>query len=111
MKKQLGKIQEVTFGIGGYQDGMLGIHFTLGDGSWGVQDYKCSWDSNRIKHSEYTKWTENDRSDAYVEIMRYVSDLLHQAKVTDITQLQGIPIEAEFEGRVLKSWRILTEVL
>ena len=36
MEKKLGKIEEVCFGIGGYQGEMLGFHVTLGNGSWGV---------------------------------------------------------------------------
>ncbi len=45
------------------------------------------------------------------EIVRYISDLLDKAKVSDIYQLKGIPVEAEFEKNSLKNWRILTEVL
>ena len=35
MEKRLGKIESVSFGLGGYQGAMLGLHVTLGDGSWG----------------------------------------------------------------------------
>ena len=38
MEKRLGKIEEVHFGLGGYQGAMLGLHVTLGDGGWGVGD-------------------------------------------------------------------------
>lgn len=61
--------------------------------------------------NEGSKWTEQDRSKQYDEIVRYISDLLDKAKVSDIYQLKGIPVEAEFEKNSLKNWRILTEVL
>ena len=36
MEKRLGKIESVSFGLGGYQGAMLGIHVTLGASGWGV---------------------------------------------------------------------------
>lgn len=38
MEKKLGKIQDVKFGIGGYQDAMIGLFITLGNNGWGVGD-------------------------------------------------------------------------
>jgi len=111
MEKKLGKIESVRFGIGGYQDCQLGVHFTLGDGSWGVGDSRSVWDPERIKCSEYSKWTEEDRNKSMNEIMRYVSSLLNDAKVSNVDQLKGIPVEVTFDGNLLKEWRILTEVL
>lgn len=111
MRTELGKIKSIHFGIGGYQDVQLGLIFILEGQGWGVKDSKGFWDPNLIKCSEYTKWTEQDRDKHFAEIMRYISDLLHQAKVNDITKLQNIPIEATFDGNCLVSWRVLTEVL
>lgn len=113
MEKLLGKIESVSFGIGGYQDAMLGIHITLSGSGWGVCTEKTAWDSTLIKCSDHAKWTENDRSRFYDEIMRFISKILNEAKVKTVSELRGIPIEAEFEeaGMALKSWRILTEVL
>ena len=46
------------------------------------------------------------------ELMRYISKLLSEAKVDDITKLAGKPVEITIdEFNSLKSWRILTEVL
>lgn len=111
MKKQLGKIESVRFGIGGYQDAMIGIHVTLAFQGSGCGDSRCAWDANKLSHSEHCKWTEEDRSKQYDEIMRYVSDLLHKSKVDSVGKLKGIPIEATFDGMTLKEWRILEEVL
>ena len=111
MEKRLGKIEEVHFGLGGYQGAMLGLHVTLGDGGWGVGDSKANWDSEQIKWTEHTKWSEEDRDGWYSEIMRYVSTLLKDAKVNSVDMLKGKPVEVTFDGNTLKSWRILTEVL
>lgn len=111
MEKRLGKIEKVSFGLGGYQGAMLGIHVTLGDGSWGVSDCRANWDAEQISCSEYSKWSEVDRDGWYTEIMRYVSKLLKEAKVNSVDELRGKPIEATFDGNTLKEWRILTEVL
>ena len=85
METKLGKIEAVSFGLGGYQGCMLGISFTLGDGSWGVGDFKGNWDCEQIKCTEHTQWTEEDRSKSYDETMRYVSKLLKEAKVDIVT--------------------------
>jgi hypothetical protein len=111
MEKRLGKIEAVRFGLGGYQDAMLGIHVTLGNGGWGVGDSTAQWDAELINCSEHTKWSESDRDVWYSEIMRYVSKLLKDAKVDSVEKLKGKPIEATFEGNTLREWRILTEVL
>lgn len=111
MRKELGKIKSVKFGHGGYQDACIGIHFSLGGEGWGVNTDKSAWDANIIKHDGHCQWTERDRDKQYSEIMRYISGLLHEAKVNTVAKLEGIPIEAEFDGMSLKSWRILKEVI
>tara|TARA_R110002020_G_scaffold292877_4_gene508318 strand:- start:272 stop:610 length:339 start_codon:yes stop_codon:yes gene_type:complete len=112
MQTKLGKISSVKFGIGGYQDACIGITVSLDlAGGSGVQDNNTAWDSNLIKCTDHCNWTEKDRDDKYAEIMRYVSDLLSNAKVKDVSDLKGVPIEATFDGMTLKSWRILTEVI
>ncbi len=89
MEKKLGKIESVKFGIGGYQDCQLGLHVTLGDGSWGVGDSRSEWDPERIECSEYSQWTEEDRDKKMAEVMRYLSSLLKDAKVNTVDQLKG----------------------
>ena len=111
MEKRLGKLESVKFGIGGYQDAMIGLHVTIDMEGSGVADTKGAWDCNKITWSEQSKWTEEDRSKQYDKIMRYVSDLLHTARVNTVDQLKGALVEATFEGMTLKEWRILNEVL
>lgn len=98
-------------GIGGYQDAMLGIHFVFSGDGWGVCSSKEAWDPNMIECSKHAKWTEEDRSRQFDEIMRYISDLLKAAKVKTVDQLKNVPVEVEFENQIIKSWRILTEVI
>lgn len=109
--KEIGKIESIEFGIGGYQDAMIGLNVTLSGKSWGVGANKSAWDYTMIKPKETTQWTEKDRTAQYAEIVRYISGLLSDAKVQSVSQLKGKPIEAEFEDGILKSWRILTEAL
>ncbi len=109
--KKLGKIESVYFGIGGYQDAMIGIHLSFAFSGSGVCDSRCAWDAEKIKWSKNCKWTEEDRDKQYADIMRYVSELLNQAKVDRVEKLKGVPVEVTFEGNILKEWRILTEVL
>jgi hypothetical protein len=115
--KHLGKIASVTFGHVGYQGAMLGISFSFSfDECCGVSDSKCAWDAEMIECSDRNKWTEEDRSQKYDEIMRFVSKLLSDAKVSDVNDLSGKPVELEFDGEsclgsTLKAWRILTEVI
>lgn len=111
MEKKLGKIKDVKFGIGGYQDAMIGLHVTLGNNGWDVGDSRSAWDSETIKWSEHCKWTEADRDKQYVELLRYISKLLKDAKVNSVDKLKGIPVEVTFDGNLLKGWRILTEVI
>lgn len=111
MEKKLGKIEDVRFGLGGYQGAMIGLHVTLGNSGWGVSDSRANWDAEQIKCSEHSKWLESDRDEWYAEIMRYVSKLLKEAKVDSVDKLKGKPVEVTFDGNTLKEWRILTEVL
>lgn len=116
MNTELGKIEHVSFGRGGYQDAMLGLHVIISGDGWGVGATKSAWYAKMSECSEHAKWTEEDRSKEYDEIMRYVSDLLDAAKVDSVDKLKGVPVEATFEGeclagRKLESWRVLTEIL
>jgi len=122
-RKVLGKIESVDFGHCGYQECCIGISFTLVGETGGVSDAKCVWDPNmitapnpssnsiEIDSVESTGWTEKDRSKQNDEVMRYISDLLHQAKIHSLNDLQGVPVEITYEGNTLQSWRILTEVI
>lgn len=107
-RTELGQIQKVAFGWGGYQDAMIGLSLTLGGKSWGVGDFKGAWGIDR---SDYCKWTEEGRLRQLGEACMFLRDLLQKAKKQTVDELVGIPIEATFDGNILKSWRVLEEVL
>ena len=106
----LGKIESATFGT---FEGRIGISFILAFSHAEIEDSsKTTWDPEQVKITQYTKWTEADRDAKLIKIMRYISKLLTDAKVDDVTKLAGKPIELVInEYNSLESWRILTEVL
>jgi hypothetical protein len=110
-RKELGKIQSVRYGHGGYQDAMLGISFALGGSGWGVGDFWGYWAPSLIDCGEHCKWTEADRDADMAKTARRIDALLKDAKVNDVAKLAGIPIEVTFNGMTLESWRVLGEVL
>lgn len=112
IEKKLGKIKAVKFGRGGYNDMQFGLFLTLGDGSWGVgaSGKHVSMDMS-VERTKTTQWTELERSNEYAEEAKDLSRLLNQANVDSVEKLKGIAIEATFDGQMLKSWRILEEVL
>lgn len=111
MEKSLGKIKTAYFGLGGYQDMCIGIHLNFEFDGCGIGTSECAWDPARMKCSSYAKWTEEDRSKELDGIMRYISQLLCDAKVDRVEKLVGIPVEITTENRTFKSFRVLTEVL
>ena len=108
METKLGKIQSVEFGFGGYQDAMIGISFTL-SGDWGgVNDFWGNWSCKPSKNAE---WTTKDQVVNLGGVVMRIASLLEDAKVKDIADLKGVPVEVKFAGGMLQSWRILKEVL
>lgn len=112
MHKEIGKIQAVVFGRGGYQDAMIGFTFKLGSDKthWGTMDFWGTWGHEPDKH---TKWTKGDQQMILGESTMRVAKLMQDAKVESLDKLVGKPIEAFFDGICgpLKEWRIMTEVV
>ena len=108
MEKKLGKLCHVQFGWGGYQECQFGLTVTIEGKGWGVGDFRGPWGTER---SEGCQWTEEDRRCDLADTALYVRDLLKAAQKMHVEELNGIPVEAIFEGNKLKEWRILSEVL
>ncbi len=110
-RKELGKIDKVSFGVCRDRGYLLGINFTLtfGGGSSGCNT------SHQVNMSEWNKnckWSISEQEEYIVKMAWYVKNMLEESKVNDISQLKGIPIEATFKNyNELESFRILTEVL
>ena len=112
MEKMLGKIENVRFGYVGYQDMMFGLSLTFtGKDGWGVSATVANSWSLDMDCPIHARWTEEDRDAGFAKTMRKINEIMKDAKVTDVHQLKGIPVEVTFEGKALKDWRILTEVL
>lgn len=107
---KIGKIKSVTFGYGGYQDAMFGISFSLGSDKehWGVDDFWGTWSR---EPDATCKWTKQEQDAEWAQTMRALKETMNNAKVSSLEQLRGKPVEVTFEGNILKSWRILTEVI
>jgi hypothetical protein len=110
MRTELGKIAQVSFGFGGYQDMQIGVSFILEGVGWGVGDFRGAW-SLSVKVGEATKWKEEDRDAELANTVKFLDGLLRDAKKQTLDQLTGVPIEATFNGNTLASWRVLKEVL
>jgi hypothetical protein len=108
--KVFGKITSVEFGYGGYQDAMFGLNIELSGNGWECGDFYGDWGIH-IQPDKYSKWTEKDRTEKFAKMCTYINKLLIEAKITYISELKNIPIEATFRDNTLVSWRILTEVL
>ena len=104
-KKELGKIEKVEFG---FFDGRIGFSYKLYAGGWNVNDFKGFWS---MVPTENYKWTVADQDKAFAQAFRHAMGLMEDAKVQDFAKLAGKPIEVTTDGMMLKSWRILTEVM
>ena len=110
-EKILMKITHATFGLGGYQETQLGLHLSFSSSSSGVSTSYAYWDYESIECSERCKWSENDRTIALADVLRKLSKLLKDAKVSSVDRLVGVPVEVTLEGNTFSDFRILTEVL
>lgn len=109
IEKRLGKIENVKFGMGGYQDAMIGLSLTFSMQGSGVNTFiSGGWTMER---PEQARWTEQDREKQQATLVQKITSFLNEAKVDDVYKLKNIPVEVTLEGNVLKDWRILKEVL
>ena len=108
LRKQLGKIETISFGV---EDGKLGLSLTFTFGSTGCIWYETIWDFATVEKTEYSKWTEMEREQEAVELMKKISKYLNEAKVSSITELKNVPVECSFSGNMMRSWRVLKEVI
>lgn len=108
MRTEIGKIKYVRVGYGGYQDAQLGVGWELGSNGWSVLDFWGAWGTDR---TETCKWTHEERVQELGDAIWRLRGILRAANVGTVDRLVGKPIEATFDGQVLKSWRVLTEAI
>ena len=107
LRKELGKIQGISLGMGGYQDAMFGVSITLGGKGWGVGDFKGTW----ATHDKHCHWTVADQKKIFADTMVWLRDTIQKAGVNKLADLKGVPVEVTFDGNALHSWRVLEEVV
>lgn len=106
---RLGKISRVKFGYGGYQESMLGLDLEFSGNNWSCGTFEGFWRPSGW--TEGTRWTKNDLSSSFTRLINSIDSYLTDAKVMSVDKLLNIPVEVTIDGGVLKSWRILKEVL
>lgn len=104
---QLMKIATASYGFGGYQGEQFGLSLEFTSPGTGVGFFDGHW----ADRSEFAKWSVEDQEQAFVATAKLVRDTLRKAKKRDVAALVGTPVEVTFEGNLLKSWRVLEEVL
>lgn len=102
--KFLGKIERARLVR---EDGRFGFVFDLSSAGGSTTDARVVWETR----PDRAQWTLQERADQMAHIMARVMLIMAEAKKHDFAQLTGVPIEVEFDGNMLKSWRVLTEVL
>lgn len=99
-EKILGKLTNVKFGSGGYDGAMFGLTVTLEMGHSSCMDFIGVW-----------KHPNEAQRPAHADTMMSLIELMEQARVDEVHELEGIPVEVTMDGSVMKSWRVLEEVL
>lgn len=108
MAEKLGKITAASYGFGGYQGVQFGLHISMQGDGWGVSDFWGFWADDP---SDSAKWSKQDQIRYHGETADRVCKLLQSAKVTDVAELKGVPVEVTFIDHRLNDWRVLKEVL
>lgn len=107
-RTELGHISNATYGVGGYDDAEFGLSLTFEGKGWGVGTFSGGWSGSPTSGA---KWDETEQDEWFAKTARLVIATLKDAKKNDVSKLVGAPVEVTFEGMILKSWRVLTEVL
>lgn len=114
MQKELMKIDSVQFGFGGYQDAQFGLFLTFRAKNIGVATCVLGgWSYSHIKDPERDncRWSEKDRTERMLEMLKEIDKLLSTAKVGSVEQLKGKPVWVFFEHNIIQSWRLAEEIL
>lgn len=103
--KHLGKISGATLGHDG--DGRFGLSLDFDMHGTGVGTFVGHWSTR----PERAQWTLEDQARSFANVMYLLRDTLTAAKRRNVSQMIGIPVEVTIEGGMLKSWRVLEEVV
>ncbi len=108
-QKYLGKIVKAEFGTHRDRPFLMGLQLEFRfNGNSGVScggrhliniNNECKWDS------------EEEKNIAFQRVLKELAFVLKEAKVNNVSELVGKPIEITIEDQMYKTFRILTEVL
>lgn len=101
VEKHIGKIGNVKFGVGGYQDAMFGLTVELAGPKVNVVDFIGWWTNRNMEGDDAAR----------VKATQRIENLCVEARVNSVMDLKNIPVEVTLKFNVLESWRILTEVM
>jgi hypothetical protein len=85
---------------------MMGLTIVI-TGGFGVADFFGTW----ATRSERAEWTVDVQRGYFADAVEKLRDTLTAAKCKHVGKLVGTPVEVICEGGLLKSWRVLEEVL
>ena len=108
MEKMLGKISNAHFGFEADRPFLFGLELSfMGDG-WGTIS-----PAYMVNMGENCKWSSPlERQRVVTENMDKIREIMKKAKITDIKDLKGIPVEVTFnDNGYFESFRVLEEVL
>lgn len=107
---EYGKIQKITFGIGGYQDVMIGYSVELGTKGWGVTQFLGVPLADLGKDKDVKWWDE--RNAAIKKHHNRIEHLLQTAHVNSMNELVGKPVKVYFKNfNVLDRFELFEELL
>lgn len=106
-EKLLGKIDFAEFGTIPDYPFMIGLHLRFSMGNCSVMD----GGKYTVNIGPNCRWEEHSRADSVTHIVEKVNDILKDAKVNYVSELNGKPVEVTLVNNTFKDFRILTEVL
>ena len=106
--KEIGVIKGASFGWSGYGESQVGLSVTISFGGCVVQSFDGFWGGERYKEC---KWSSEERRQHLGETVMRLAKILSDAKKAHVGELVGVPVEVTLDGYLLKSWRVLTEVI
>jgi hypothetical protein len=112
-RKELMKISNVSFGLGGYQNLCFGLFLDFEQkGGLGASNFiSGGWDFQSIERNTNAEWNEKDRERQMLKLCKSISLILKDANVSSIDKLKGMPVEIIVSNNSIQSWRILEEVI
>lgn len=108
-ERYLGKITEANYGLGSDRDFTFGLQLSFSfDGKGADDPYHLI---NMEDPGPYHNFNLEEQNRVIVKESRFLYRLLKDAKCRYVSELVNKPVEVTVDGHLLKSFRILTEVL